>query len=118
MGLSLVASAQAQPMPETPKVTEFYVRYQAPPSGPALPEVLLGIQRATALSVTTGVPFVYVRALRDGQVMRSNHALTRAQAWALAAELAHSEGVAVAQPIDPEFDARPPARPTSNVTRP
>jgi len=113
-----MAAAQSQPAPETPKVTEFYVRYKAPPSGSRLPEALLGIQRATALSVTTGVTFVYVRALRGGQVMRSDHALTRAQAWSLAETLVHSEGVAVAQPIDPEFNARPPARPASNVTRP
>jgi hypothetical protein len=118
MGLSVAAAAQSQSASETPKVTEFYVRYQTPPSGPALSEVLLGIQRATALSVTTGVPFVYVRALRGGQVMRSDYTLTRAQAWALAKELALSEGVIVAQPVDPEFEARPPARPASSVTRP
>jgi len=85
MGLSLAAAAQSQPAPETPKVTEFYVRYQAAPRGSPLPEALLGIQRATALSVTAGVPLAYVRTLRDGaHVVRSDHVLTRAQAWALA----------------------------------
>jgi len=119
MGLSLAAAAQSQPAPETPKVTEFYVRYQAAPRGSPLPEALLGIQRATALSVTAGVPLAYVRTLRDGaHVVRSDHVLTRAQAWALAKDLAHSEGVVVVQPIDPEFDARPPTRPASSVTRP
>jgi len=119
MVLSIAAAAQSQSVPETPKVTEFYVRYQASPSGTPLPEALLGIQRATALSVTVSVPLAYARTLRDGaEVMRSDRALTRAQAWALAAELVHSEGVALAQPIDPEINARPPARPTSSVTRP
>jgi hypothetical protein len=117
MAMSLLAAAQ--PLPDTAKVNEFYVRYKAQPSGPVIPEPLLGIQRATTLSFTVSMPLEHVRTLRDGAyVMRSDRVLTRVQAWELAEKLAHSDGVAVAQPIDPEFNARPPARPGQNMTRP
>ena len=36
----------------------------------------------------------------------------------IAEKLAHSDGVAVAQPIDPDFHGRPPAQPASSFTHP
>ena len=120
MLISLVAAAQSQPEQDIPKVNEFYVRYkEAQPSGSSTPGALLGLQRTMTLSSTAGVSLAHARTLRDGaHVMRSDRALTRAQAWALAEKLARSDGVAVAQPINPDFYARPPARPASRVRRP
>jgi len=42
MVLSIAAAAQSQSVPETPKVTEFYVRYQASPKWHSLPEAFAG----------------------------------------------------------------------------
>jgi hypothetical protein len=111
MSMSLLAAAQ--PLPDTPKVNEFFVRYKAQPSGPVIPEPLLGIQRATDLSFAISMPLKHVRTLHEGAyVMRSDLALTRVEAWTLAEKLARSGHVAIAQPIDPEFNARPPTKPS------
>lgn len=119
-GLMMVVSlvTAAQPSPGVFQVKEFYVLYKAQPSGASTPDASLGLQRAMTLSGTAGVALTHVRTLRDGAyVMRSDRLLTRAQAWAVAEKLARSDGVAVAQPINPEFDARPPVRPASSLPR-
>lgn len=119
MVVSLAAAAQSQPVPDMPKVNEFYVRYKAQPGGALTPGALLGLQRAMTLSNATGVPLAHVRTLDDGaEVMRSDRLLTRAEAWEVAEKLARSGGVALAEPINPELNARPPARPVSSLPPP
>lgn len=105
-GFSLAANP-----PETPSISEFMVRYQnAEPTQAAV--ALPGAQQAIDMSTRVGESLAHVRATKEGNhMMRTSRKLTRAEAWALATRMVQAGGVESAHPVDPDFAARPPARP-------
>lgn len=100
----------AQPT-ESPKIDEFLVRFKREP-GTAMPAPISGAQRALNTSTRVGESLAHVRSTKDGDdIMRAGQKMTRAQAWELATRIVQQGGAEYAQPVDPDFDKRPPAKP-------
>lgn len=109
ISLMLPSFSLAANPPETPSITEFQIRYldtsQAGINA-------TGVQRAVDMSSRIGENFAHIRSGKSGgQTLRINRKLTRAQAWEIATRMVQQGGVEFAHPVDPDFDARPPARP-------
>lgn len=109
--LLLFNAAVAANPPETPSISEFIVRYQNADMTQAA-TALSGTQRAMDMGARVGESLAHVRATKDGNhMLRAGRKLTRAEAWELATRMVQAGGVESAHPVDPDFDARPPARP-------
>lgn len=113
---SLAALLQFSPvwaadLPESHAISEFIVHFQN--GDPAQPAVALsGAQRAMDMSSRVGEGLAHVRATEKGhQILRIGRKLSRAQAWEIATRMVQQGGVESAYPIDPDLDARPPAKP-------
>lgn len=110
--LSLITfgSSWAAPATETPKVDEILVRYKEGAAN-APSQSLSAAQRAIDTGARVGETFTYMRSTKNGaHIMRAGRKLTRAQAWELATRMEKQGDVMSAQPIDPDFDARPPSK--------
>lgn len=100
----------AAPAPETPKVDEILVRYKEDAAN-APSQSLSAAQRAIDTGARLGETFTYMRSTKNGaHIMRAGRKMTRAEAWELASRIVQQGDVAYAQPIDPEFHLRPPAK--------
>lgn len=109
--LLLFNIAVAANPPEIPAISEFSVRYQDVATTQAA-VALSGAQRAMDMGTRVGESLAHVRATKEGNhMLRASRKLTRAEAWALATRMVQAGGVESAHPVDPDFDARPPARP-------
>lgn len=109
--LLLFNAATAASPPETPSISEFVVRYQNADTTQAA-AALSGAQRAMDMGSRVGESLAHVRATKEGNhMLRAGRKLTRAEAWELATRMVKAGGVESAHPVDPDFDARPPARP-------
>lgn len=104
----------AADLPESHAISEFIVHYQnGDQTQGAI--ALSGAQRAMDMAALVGESLAPVRVTKEGhQVLRVGRNLSRAQAWEIAIRMAHQSGVEAAYPIDPDFDARPPAKPPIN----
>lgn len=113
-GLSSAPTWAAE-VSESPKVDEIIVRYKDGTVG-ATQARLSGTQRAMETSARVGESLAHVRSTKDGDhVMRAGRKMTRAQAWELATRIVQQGEAEFAQPIDPEFDLRPPAKPPVKI---
>ena len=114
IALIVANSAWSADVPETPAISEFLVRYQD--DARSLVADSVAAQRAQDLGTPLGETLTPVRSAHDGaHVLRADRKLTRAEAWELANRMMRRPGVRDATPIDPDFDARPPARPSVQV---
>lgn len=115
-GLSPAPTWAAEPS-ETPKIDEIQVRFKNG-SAVAMPAQISGAQRAMETSARVGESLAHVRSTKDGDhVMRAGRKMTRAQAWELANRIVQQGDAEFAQPIDPEFDLRPPAKPPVRLNK-
>lgn len=113
-GLLLAPTWAAEPS-ESPKIDEIQVRFKNG-SAVATPVQISGAQRAMETSTRVGESLAHVRFTKDGDhVMRAGRKMTRAQAWELATRIVQQGEAEFAQPIDPEFDMRPPAKPPVKI---
>ncbi len=111
ISLTLSGFSWAVNPPETPTISEFIVRYQNSDQAQAA-AALSGAQRAMDMGARVGESLAHVRATKEGNhMLRAGRKLTRAEAWELATRMVQAGGVESAHPVDPDFDARPPARP-------
>lgn len=100
---------------ESPKIDEILVRYKDGATGAASARIS-GAQRAADTGARVGESLAYMRSMKDGaHIMRVGRKMTRAQAWELANRMVQQGEAEFAQPIDPEFDQRPPAKPPVKV---
>lgn len=110
----LPASTGAAESSESPKIDEILVRYKD--DAGATPTRISAAQRAVDTGARVGESLAYMRSMKDGaHVMRAGRKMTRAQAWELATRMVQQGEAEFAQPIDPEFDLRPPAKPPVKV---
>jgi len=107
----MLNSVWAADLPESHAISEFIVHYKD--GAQTQPSISLsGAQRAMDMGARIGESLAHVRATSDGhQVLRINRTLSRVQAWEIATRMAQQSGVDSAYPIDPDLDARPPAKP-------
>lgn len=109
--LLLLNPAWAADLSESHAISEFIVRYQDSDQTQSAVS-LSGVQRARDMGARVGEGLSHVRATEEGHhVLRIGRKLSRAQAWEIATRMVQQGGVESAYPIDPDFDARPPARP-------
>ena len=111
ISLMLPGFSWAANPPETPSISEFIVRYQNAEKTQTA-AALSGAQRAMDIGARVGEDLAHVRATEEGNhMLRAGRKLTRAEAWELATRMVEAGDVETAHPVDPDFDARPPARP-------
>lgn len=101
----------AADLPESHVISEFIVHYQNGDQAQAAVG-LSGAQRAMDMGARVGESLAHVRATEAGhQILRIGRKLSRVQAWEIATRMVQQGGVESAYPIDPDIDARPPAKP-------
>lgn len=104
----LVIAAHAQG--DVANVTQLHIRLKAQTQHP--PKTPLTSNEAADLSATAGVNLTANAVTPDNaQLVGLPRAMTRNEAWAIANKLSSRPDIEHVEPIDPEFNKRPPNTP-------
>ncbi len=105
--LAIAAHAQG----DVANVTQLHIRLKAQTQH--TPKTPLTANEAADLSATAGVNLTPTSVTPDNaQLVGLPRAMTRAEAWAIANKLSARPDIEHVEPIDPEFNKRPPNNPT------
>lgn len=92
-------------------VTQLHIRLKAQTQH--TPQTPLTANEAADLSATAGVNLTPKSVTPDNaQLVGLPRAMTRAEAWAIATKLSARPDVEHVEPVDPDFNKRPPNKPT------
>lgn len=93
-------------------VAQLHIRLK--PQALHTAKTMLAADEMASLSATAGMSLTPNSVTPDdAHIVGLPRAMTRAEAWAIATKLSARPDVEHVQPIDPEFNKRPPNKPTS-----
>ena len=99
---------------DLPNVAQLHIRMK--PQALQAPKTMMSASEAAVLSAAAGVTLTPNAVMADKtQIVGLPRAMTRAEAWAIAAKLSAQPDIEHVQPIDPEFNKRPPAKPPLKI---
>ena len=105
----LAVGAHAQG--DVANVAQLHIRFKAQIQH--TPKTPLTANEAADLSATAGVNLTAKSVTPDdAHIVSLPRAMTRAEAWAVATKLSARPDIEHVEPIDPEFNRRPPTKPT------
>ena len=97
-------------------VAQLHIRLK--PQAPHTPKTMLSTTEAADISSTAGVTLTPKSVTPDdAHIVGLPRAMTRAEAWAIATKLSSRPDIEHVEPIDPEFNKRPPNKPTTLLPR-
>lgn len=103
----LIAGAHAQG--DVANVAQLHIRLKTSFHSPKTP---LSVNEAADLSSTAGVKLTPTLVTQDNaHIVGLPNGMTRAEAWAIATKLSTRPDIEHVEPIDPEFNKRPPNKP-------
>ena len=92
-------------------VVQLHIRLK--PQALHTPKTMLSGGEAAGFSAAAGVTLTPNAVTSDdAHIVGLPHAMTRAEAWAIATKLSQQSDIANVEPIDAEFNKRPPNKPT------
>lgn len=112
LALCLILNAAASfAQGDVSNVTQMHIRMK--PQSSHTPKTMLTADEAAGLSATAGVSLTPTKVTPDdAHIVGLPRTMTRAEAWAIATKLSKRPDIEHVEPIDPDFDKRPPNKPT------